>query len=809
MLNHNLLLADDGYNIQRSLRLRKSASAYLSRTPTTSGSQQKFTLSFWAKLGSFATGADSFFWSIGDASTGGLNPSLLWKTFDGTYYLVFDFVTGGALRTNAVLRDPSAWYHIVIHMDTTQATAANRGKIFINGVEASYYSASYPAQNTNMQINTSSYTAYLGALNVSGSLMRFFDGYLTDINFIDGQALTPSSFGETDALTGVWKPKKYGGTYGTNGFYLPFSDNTSTTTLGYDKSGNSNNWTCNNISLTAGSTYDSMTDVPTLTSATAANYCVLNPLNRAYSTYTLSDGNLNWTSGTVNQGSFGTIQLPTSGKYYWEVVMTANAGGNPLLGIGGGNIEIGTIGAYYRTNGLKEQYGGVSGNGSSSYGATWTTNDVIGIAYDADTSGGQITFYKNNSSQGVAFTGLTANFPNGLFAGFQNNATGTTTFQANFGQRPFAYTPPTGFVALNTFNLPEPSIKAGNKHFDATAYAGTGGQPQTITNSGSFQPDFIWIKNRSTGGYGHSLQDVVRGFTTGKKLRTDQTSDEGNATYSPDTSGYVTAIQSNGFQLTYAAGGDARQTHNSNDSYVAWQWKAGGSAVSNTAGSITSQVSANPTAGFSVVTYTGNGTNGATVGHGLGVAPSMIILKARNAGSTDWPVYHKSIGNTGALLLNTTNQVSTSALWWNNTSPTSSVFSLGTIAASNTNTQTQVAYCFSEVAGYSKFGSYTGNGSTDGPFVHLGFRPKFLIIKSASAVSNWNMFDSKRDTYNMNVNSLVADSSDADANWVNFGNDFLSNGFKVRTNWANLNTSGNTYIYMAFAENPFKYSLAR
>jgi hypothetical protein len=220
-----------------------------------------------------------------------------------------------------------------------------------------------------------------------------------------------------------------------------------------DASGRNNNWTTNNFSLTAGATYDSMTDVPTLTSTTTANYAVMNPLNRAYSTFTLSDGNLGWTSSTVNMGAFSTLQLPTSGKYYWEIVMTANAGGNPFLGLGPATDSLGNIGLFYRTGGTKEQYGGLSGNGSFSYGATWTTNDVIGVAYDADTSGGQVTFYKNNVSQGVAFSNLLTNFPNGLFAAFQNNANGTTTFNINFGQRPFAYTPPANHLALNAFNM--------------------------------------------------------------------------------------------------------------------------------------------------------------------------------------------------------------------------------------------------------------------------------------------------------------------------------------------------------------------
>jgi hypothetical protein len=432
---------------------------------------------------------------------------------------------------------------------------------------------------------------------------------MAETHCIDGQALTPSSFGEYSTTTGVWQPKKYAGTYGTNGFYLDFKDNTSTTTLGYDKSGNSNNWTTNNISLTTGSTYDSMTDVPTLTSATTSNFAVLNPLSKAYSTYTISDGNLGWTSSTVNMGAFSTIQLPTSGKYYWEIVMTASAGGSPQIGVGGGTAGLGDLGAYYRTNGNKGQYGGVSGNGESAYGATWTTNDVIGVAYDADTSSGQVTFYKNNSSQGVAFSSLLTNFPNGLFAAFQNNASGTTNFVANFGQRPFAYTPPTGFVALNTFNLPTPTIGAtastqANKYFDILLYTGNGGT-QTITGL-NFQPDLVWGKARNDA-VSHNLFDIVRGGD--RQLVSNSTNAE------VDRAGDAVVFNSNGITL------DASycNINNTSTTTVAWNWKANGTGVTNTAGSITSTVSANTTSGFSIVSYTAPSGGGPfTVGHGLG-----------------------------------------------------------------------------------------------------------------------------------------------------------------------------------------------
>jgi hypothetical protein len=250
---------------------------------------------------------------------------------------------------------------------------------------------------------------------------------------------------------------------------------------------------------------------------------------------------------------------------------------------------------------------------------------------------------------------------------------------------------------------------------------------------------------------------------------------------------------------------------------VGWQWKGGGAAVSNTAGTITSQVSANASAGFSVVTYTGTGAN-ATVGHGLGVAPSFIIVKRRSA-TDDWQVYHAANTanpETDYLVLNTTAATADAADRWNDTAPTSSVFSIGNGSAVNTSANTYVAYCWSEIAGFSNFGSYTGNGSADGPFVYTGFRPRWIMFKRTNDTSNWTIVDTARDTYNLVVNKLFADTSTqenvsnpAGVDATNNRLDILSNGFKQRDGNTWLNASGGTYIYMAFAENPFKNSLGR
>lgn len=339
-----------------------------------------------------------------------------------------------------------------------------------------------------------------------------------------------------------------------------------------------------------------------------------------------------------------------------------------------------------------------------------------------------------------------------------------------------------------------PTIVNGSKEMQAVLYTGTGAT-QTISGL-SFQPDLIWIKSRS-GATDHKLTDSVRGITKG--LISNATGAE-----TTDTNG-VTAITSTGFTL-----GSDSVYNNNGATYVAWCWKAGqGSTSSNTAGSITSTVSANPSAGFSVVAYTGTGAN-ATVGHGLGVAPSLIIWKNRNTTSS-WPIWHSSFTAIEYIYLNLTGAKSNSSgnTVMNSTLPSSSVISLGTYGDVNGSGNGQVAYCWSEIAGFSKFGSYTGNGSADGTFVYTGFRPKFIIIKRIDTTSQWSIWDSSRNTSNAANSNLWSDSSEVETTSSSYDIDFLSNGIKFRTSSVARNASGGTYVYACFAENPFKNSLAR
>lgn len=354
--------------------------------------------------------------------------------------------------------------------------------------------------------------------------------------------------------------------------------------------------------------------------------------------------------------------------------------------------------------------------------------------------------------------------------------------------------------------MPTPTIPKGELYFNATTYTGNGGT-LTVTNGApgqSFQPDFVWIKRRDSGAESHKLNDSVRGIN--KQLMSNSTDAEYTNT------DQLTSFNSNGF-TTGASG----TTNGNGTSLVAWQWKAGGAAVTNTAGSISAQVSANPTAGFSIVTWTGNGVTAATVGHGLGAIPAMIICKERT-GTDYWHVKHQSTASNTNLFLNQT-LASTSAasvgdgILANLSSSTTFGFatagSPGNVVAVNENGITNVAYCWSEVAGFSKFGSYTGNGSTDGPFVYLGFRPRWVMIKRTTLTSSWRIFDTARDSFNVSEKGLFPDLTNAETTGLSYYIDFLSNGLKLRSSDAGFNSSGDTFIYAAYAENPFKYASAR
>ena len=775
------------FKVEESLRFRASATGYLNKTFAAAGNRKTWTWSGWVKRGTLSTNQGLFACWIGAGST------RMWFGFiTSTDQITFYGQNGGStifdLQTTPVYRDPSAWYHLVLAVDTTQSTSSNRAKIYVNGVQVTAFSTStYASQNTDTAINSAD-AHYLGSEVTTSTV---FDGYMSEVYFVDGQALTPSSFGATDK-DGNWSPIAYTGTYGTNGFYVNFRDNTSATTVGYDYSGNGNNWTLNNFNVsTANTSYDIMIDVPQDQSDGTANnrgnYCTLNPLHNAG---TLSNANLNW-SGS-NQSTHGTIAA-NAGKYYFEVKLDTYSSGNAYIGISDdtwkgvdGNWGWDQVMAY-----VTDGRAGANG-AAAAYGATYTQGDTIGVAFDI--TGNTITFYKNGTSQGVAFsTGLLGkNWRPFVYI------SASSAFTANFGQRPFAYAPPSGFKALNTFNLPEPTIKQPNRQFDAVIWTGDQTNKQIPLN---FTADFVWAKRRNNSD-NHVLYDALRGVNNGLNSNTNSVEAINNYGLDFDNGNY---LDINGSQYFGGGGG-------SGITFVAWNWNAGGANTTNTSGSITSIVRANPTAGFSVVTYTGTGSN-ATVGHGLGVAPQMILVKNRAAAGYSWLVYHKFMATsspaTWYMSLNQTSAASNGANVWID-DPTSTVFTVsGSYPEVNGSTNTYVAYCFAPIAGYSAFGSYVGNSSADGTFIYTGFRPAFVLYKKINGIDGWLIYDAKRNSYNVANALLQPDNSGAEAVSGPGSIDILSNGFKHR-NANNIgNSSSFTYIYMAFAEMPFKYARAR
>ena len=919
---------ESGYQIERSVRFNSPDSAYLSRTPGSAGNRKTWTWAGWVKR-SVLTVRQAFF----AGHTGGAGNYNTIEFLNDNLVFLYGGVGGGP-TTTAVFRDASAWMHVCVALDTTQATSSNRVKIYVNGIQQTIATGTYPTQNADLQINAASQHD----IGMDGGF-DYFSGFLADIHFIDSQALTPSAFGEFDT-NGVWQPIEYTGTFGTNGFHLPFSDNSTAAALGTDTSSNGNTWTVNNIAvggaqpalysspnlytnaadviangtpLSSGSTFsnvyvylvtngggdvgskvftadgsgtigyntnwtwlhrigaswtssggyndtewdlftwgsqtvatnyimnnsaplhmlvssagspqqvsgtiatfnstpnsgtgnDSLVDSPTNGSQTdtgaggevVGNYCTINPL-QSVPAAVLSNGNLD---GRVNsyypQTMIGSI-FQSTGKWYAECTVTLSSDGlGHIIGIVGPDFKVAAL-EYVGNNAASYsyKYDGQKFNNASgvSYGSSYGLNDVIGIAMDLD--GGTLTFYKNGVSQGQAYSGLT-----GLKAFAASLGGDSPAYECvwNFGQRQWAYAAPAGFKALTTANLPTPLIEDGSTVMDVALYTGNG-STQTISGL-NFSPDLVWLKSRSQNS-SHCLLDTVRGRAG--TLNSDNTAAEYTA--SPADRDLV-SFDSTGFTLGQNYN---NVTNTSPSTYVAWCWDAGSSTVTNTEGSITSQVRANASSGFSVVTYTGSGAN-ATVGHGLGVAPSMYIVKNRTgtSGFSDWYVYHAALGAGAYLFLNQTAAEQSSTGVWNNTSPTSTVFSLGAGSGGNYSAANHVAYCFAPVAGYSAFGSYTGNGSTynpPSPFVYLGFRPAVVMVKMSSSTGNWTILDDKREGYNVDNDPLFPNLFNAEGTTDLI--DITSNGFKVRTTDATFNTNAGTYIYAAFAEHPFQSSRAR
>jgi hypothetical protein len=553
------------------------------------------------------------------------------------------------------------------------------------------------------------------------------------------------------------------------------------------------------------------------------NFATFNPLIGAGtasgdSLPVLKDGNLflDNANQTQTQSSIGM----SSGKWYCEYRLTISsvaAGG--YYGVVGDVLAVKNNQNTYTSAG----FGHIRpGTGSNSYTKNWTatslttespalglaSGDIFGFALDLDSSPKNIKYFRNGSlihtdstigeSSHYHFLAIRtndgfsgANWPD-VYANFGQNPTFSGTVAAGTntdgnGKGLFKYAPPTGFLALCEDNLPTPAIADPGKHFKSVLWSGDSNGGRSITGVG-FQPDLVWVKRRDGSAVRHYLFDSVRGPLAAL--------DSADTIAEVSSSTWLQSFDSNGFSLGTSGG-----LNGSGNNYVAWCWKAGGPAVSNSDGSITTQVSANPTAGFSIVK--GTQTSGTTTfGHGLGKAPKMVITKQTN-GTTGWYTYHKDIGSGNTLRLDN-NSASTSFSHWV-TDPTTSVFSMGSGFGVG---EIYVAYCWAEIEGYSKIGSYVGNGNADGPFVYCGFKPAWVMVKNRSTTSDWRIYDSSRDSSNPNTLVIYPNLNIIDT-VSSHPFDFLSNGFKVRGTFGDVNTNGHTYIFAAFAESPFQTANAK
>ncbi len=784
--------AAGGYTIDQSIRFNDDDNAYLTFTPSAGDSNTTWTFSCWYKQGNPGATVDALF----SAGANGNNFTVI-RLFQNTHEIVYDHYDAGVVtdqvKTNAVFRDPSAWYHFVVAVDTTQGTAADRVKIYVNGSQiTSFATANYPSLNQATDVGTA-VEHQIGRLSGGGYAL---DGYLAEINFVDGQQLAPTDLGKFDSTTGQWVPIEFTGSYGTNGFYITGEDSAD---LGADYSGNGNDFTSSGLTSA-----DQVLDSPT------NNYATLNPLDFVNGGGTTADGNLLFVDDSSGSypGMPSTIWL-RSGKWQFECTLQGDSLGNePHVGIINENTDRsvrfrGDAGATTvpfiwncYTNVVWQDGSSSTPSGLS---ATTTTSRIT-LLLDADAAKIYLVVDGTEPSGQDAEAGTGGYSISGTEWAFCiGEGAGANGMAAEFGAIGFVDSFPS-FDSVTTNNLPDPTIADPTAHFQTTLYTGNSSDGHEINQSGNstFEPGLVWIKDRLAANQ-HHLFDQVRGVN--KRILSSS-----NAAESTQTDQLV-SFDSDGFTLDDDL---TVQAVNRGSNYVAWQWKANGSGSSNSDGSITSTISSNTTAGFSTVTYTGTGAN-ATVGHGLGVTPSMIIVKNRSTAATDWPVYHASntaAPETDVLFLNTTASTADDATYWNDTAPTSSVFTVGTNNEVNKSSDSMVAYVYAEVEGFSKIGSYTGNGSSDGPFIYCGFRPALVIIKRATgAATKWVMLDSTRDTYNVTDAFLHPNESTAE----NEGSDvdFLSNGFKARFNDSWFNASGSTYIFMAFAEFPFQYANAR
>ena len=810
------------------------ANTYFTRTPSSASNRKTYTISCWVKRHELAyttTLMEVFlnanqWYSIG------------WRTNDKFYIYHADSGTDYGYVTDMVFRDTSAWYHIVLAIDTTQATTSNRAKLYINGEQVTFNQdyGDFP-QNDSTFINSTN-THYIGRYN---DVTRYSQFTLAHYNFCDGTAYAASDFGQTDT-NGQWKPISAPSvTYGTNGFFLKFDNSGS---LGTDSSGNGNNWTKNGSG-------DQVTDTPD------NNFATLNILanNRFSNDQTFTEGNTRFlTTGSDSYRGLGISNMGASaGKWYWEIKINTAARAYPGVGQ---QIVTTRSTPLYDAN---PSYGVLLGNDgsisynntSSAYGTSFTDGDIIQVALDMDNH--LLWFGKNgtwmNSATQSEIENATATNDVTTVMGSQTNlsylgnpvfalmedpsTTGQADAQFNFGNPVFSitsgntdtagygnfeYTVPNGFYALCTKNLATEltlPIGDGSNYFNPVLYTGTGANDTAITGVG-FQPDWTWIKKRSSTSQ-HVLTDSSRGVT--KQVFSSTDGAEQTAT------DFITSFDTDGFTLGNNADGtktgDVNVTNGA--TYVSWNWLAnGGTTSTNTDGTVSCTIQTNSTSKFSIFTYSGTSSVSSTVGHGLGTTPAMIIVKNITDSGPWWAVWHQDAGETSSNLpLNSTTAPWTPGGGGYITSVGSSTWGCSDFVTAGGvgdnimgSGKNYLGYAFAAVEGYSAFGYYKGNGGASGPFLYTGFRPAFVVVKCSSSdqagAAHWVMYDTKRNTYNVADELLYANlTSGESANDSTRPIDILSNGFRLRGSGSGVNASGAGYIYLAFAEHPFVDSTGR
>lgn len=793
---------------------------HLYKTFDADGNRQQFTIAFWMKYNEDFDGAMySSGWSGSGGSQGG---SHVGTSSDRIYVnQESNNAQDWGVVTAHTFRDFASWNHVCVAVDTTDGTAANRVKIYINSVlQTVLASASYPSQNDNIKLNNAKQR--IGASDGGGSAYNHWDGLMAHFHVLDGVVADPTSF--TEINKGILVPINTDGlTYGTNGYRLEFKQvgvgTAGTSTIGADTSGETNHFTSSGFVASD----CALPDCP------ENSFCVLaGSQARGDGNITMNNAGLSFVKSGSNFSNMLCTHALFSGKYYFEM-RTANSNLtqvgaqeaiNDFYGDFGPNTDLGmwdSRGYYYDE--------GTAGGSPSSYGA----GNVIGVAFDVDA--GKIWFSKdgtyehsgdpaNGTNQSTGSTNDLSELGivpavngegggNGIMnfgqdSSFSAAETATSNADAN-GFGTFHTAPPSGFLAICQSNIPEPDILQPNKHFKCISYSGNG-STQSITGLG-FLPDWVWIKERTTTS-SHALYDSSRGVL--KQIEANNPDAETTA------SSMLTSFDADGFSV-----GSSGAINQSSQTYVAWCWKmAGGTttAFTESGNNPGGTHQANTTSGTSIVTYTGTGSAG-TVSHGLGKIPRLILIKNRDE-ADNWAVYYRSNGctarnsssssdtETDYLILNTTAATADSANWWNDTAATDSVFTVATDHSVNADGEKYVAYCFADVQDYQKVGIYLGNNSTTGATVWTGFKPAYVLTKKLDGTGNWYINDIARSPGN--PTSSFGDNLYADLNNAESGNgmDLISTGFKIRNADSSQNSNDGDFLYLAIAHVPFKYANA-